>query len=144
METATMERVLTEATIENLSDLYTAKRGASPAEAVRRITVSDALVDPGATLLSLPTTMIRQLGLEPFTKKRVTSSTGIVDVDLYEAVRLTIQGRSCSVDVLEVPDGVPVLVGQIPLEHLDFVVDPKNQKLIGNPRHGGENMYEMY
>ena len=27
-------------------------------------------------------------------------------------------------DVVEVPDGVPVLIGQLPVEHLDFVVDP--------------------
>jgi hypothetical protein len=47
-------------------------------------------------------------------------------------------------DVLEVPDGLPVLIGQIPLEHLDFVVDLRNRKLIGNPAHGGEHMYELY
>ena len=63
---------------------------------------------------------------------------------IYEAVRLTIQGRECTMDVLEVPDGVPVLMGQIPLEHLDFVIDPQSQSLSGNPRHGGEHMYEMY
>ena len=47
---------------------------------------------------------------------------------MYETVRLTIQGRDCSMDVLEVPDGVPVLIGQIPLEHLDFVVDLPNRQ----------------
>jgi clan AA aspartic protease len=144
MESATMGRVVTEATIENLKDVYAVSLGVRTEAEVRKINVDDALVDTGATLLSLPTQMIRQLGLQPFTKKRVTSSAGVIDVDLYEAVRLTIQGRSCTIDVLEVPDGVPVLIGQIPLEHLDFVVDPKNQKLIGNPRHGGEHMYEMY
>ncbi len=54
------------------------------------------------------------------------------------------QGRDCTVDVVEVPDEVPVLIGQIPLEILDFVVDPANRKLIGNPAHGGEHMFEMY
>lgn len=144
METQAMGRVVTEATIENLGDLYAAKRGLFPAGEIRRAVVTDALVDTGATLLSLPTRIIQQLGLEPFTKKRVTSSTEVSETNLYDAVRLTIQGRTCSVDVLEVPDDVPVLIGQIPLEHLDFVVDPRNQQLIGNPRHGGEHMYEMY
>jgi len=45
-------------------------------------------------------------------------------------------------DVLEVPDGVPALVGQIPLICLDFVVDPRSQTLIGNPAHGGEQILE--
>jgi hypothetical protein len=47
-------------------------------------------------------------------------------------------------DVLEVPDSVPVLVGEIPLESLDLVVDLRAHKLIGNPAHGGEHMFEMY
>ena len=32
----------------------------------------------------------------------------------------------------------------IPVELLDFVVDPGNQKLIGNPAHGGELIYDQY
>jgi hypothetical protein len=63
---------------------------------------------------------------------------------MFEAVRLTIQGRQCTMDVLEVPDTVPVLIGQIPLEHLDLVVDLRSRSLIGNPAHGGEHMYELY
>ena len=47
-------------------------------------------------------------------------------------------------DVLEVPDGTPVLIGQLPLEHLDFVEDPRSRSLIGNPEHGGEPIYELY
>lgn len=144
METATMGRVLTEATIESLEDLYSAKRGLLAANDVRRIVVSDALVDTGATLLSMPSRLIQQLGLRPQVKKRVTSSAGVVEATMYEAVRLTIQGRTCTMDVMEVPDDVPVLIGQIPLEHLDLVVDPRNRCLIGNPAHGGEHMYEMY
>jgi len=53
-------------------------------------------------------------------------------------------GRDCTVDVTEVPDTVPVLVGQIPLEFLDFAVDPKQQRLIGNPEQGGEHVLELY
>jgi hypothetical protein len=39
---------------------------------------------------------------------------------------------------------LPPLIGQIPLEMLDFVVDPRGQQLIGNPEHGGEHVIEMY
>ncbi len=144
MEIATMGRVTVEATIENLEDLWAVRRGLIPAEQARNIVVSDALVDTGATLLSLPARLIRQLGLIRTSSKRVMSSAGVVEVGVYDIVRLTIQGRSCPMDVLEVPDEVPVLIGQIPLEHLDFVVDLQNRKLIGNPAHGGEHMYEMY
>jgi hypothetical protein len=74
----------------------------------------------------------------------VTSATGVIEAALYGPVQLTIQGRDCTMDVLEVPDSVPVLIGQLPLEHLDFVVDPRNRCLIGNPAHGGEHMYELF
>ena len=59
-------------------------------------------------------------------------------------MRLAIQGRECPCDVTELPDDCPVLIGQIPLELLDFVVDPVNQRLIGNPAHGGEHILELY
>lgn len=139
-----MGRVLTEATVENLQDLWDLKRGIIPESQFRRLEIKDALVDTGATLLSLPTQMIRQLGLEKSGSKRVSSSTGGGQADMYSAVRLTIQGRSCTMDVMEVPDDVPPLIGQLPLEHLDFVVDLRDRKLIGNPAHGGEHVYELY
>ncbi len=144
METETRGRVLTEETIENLEDLWAVKRGLLAAEQVRRITVTDALVDTGATLLSLPTRLIQQLGLSKTASKRVTSSTGVAEAGVYDAVRLTIQGRTCTMDVMEVPDSVPVLIGQLPLEHLDLVVDLRSRSLIGNPAHGGEHVYELY
>jgi predicted aspartyl protease len=144
METATMGRVITEATIENLKDVWSVEQQTISPEKARRISVSDALVDPGATLLSLPTRLIQQLGLKKSGSKRVVSSIGIAEAAIYDAVRLTIQGRSCTMDVMEVPDTVPVLIGQIPLEHLDLVVDLRNRVLTGNPAHGGEHVYELY
>ena len=144
METAIMGRVITEATIENLEDLWAVKRGLMTADKSRRVCIPDALVDTGATLLSLPTKLIQELGLSKSGSKRVTSSVGVGEANMYEAVRLTIQGRSCTMDVMEVADTVPVLIGQLPLEHLDFVVDLRSRTLIGNPAHGGEHVYELY
>jgi hypothetical protein len=67
-----------------------------------------------------------------------------VSFGVYEAVRLKVQGRECIVEVAELPDECPVLIGQIPLEALDFVVDPMGQKLVGNPDHGGQQMIDMF
>ena len=139
-----MGRVLTEARIENLKDLWDVERGMKPADQARKLEIKDALVDTWATLLSMPTKLINELGLKKTSSKRTTSSVGAAEAGIYEAVRLTIQGRSCTMDVKEVPDDVPVLVGQISLEHLDFVVDLRSRTLIGNPAHGGEHVYELY
>ncbi|WP_165220435.1 retropepsin-like aspartic protease [Aquisphaera insulae] len=144
MGTQDVGRVTAEVKIENLEDLWAVEQKLKSAEQARSITIPDALVATGATLLSLPTRLIKELGLSPVTRKRIRTSTGVAEASLYEAVRLTIQGRSCTMDVLEVPDGIPVLIGQLPLAHLDFVVDLRSRTLIGNPAHGGEHSYELY
>jgi predicted aspartyl protease len=144
MESATMGKVIVTAKVESLEDLYKVQQGALPPEQVRSIEVSDALVDTGATILSMPKRLIDQLGLRPIRTRPARTSAGTVTVQVYGTVRLTIQGRDCPTDVAEAPDDCPVLIGQVPLELLDFVVDPLGQRLIGNPEHGGEHILEMY
>jgi len=139
-----MGRVTTNATIENLEDRWMADRGTPPPTGVRRIEVVDALVDTGAMILSLPTRMIAELGLKPAGTKQTMTTAGPRAATLYQAVQLTIQDRDCIVSVIEVPDTVPVLIGQVPLELLDFVVDLSSRQLIGNPAHGGQQMFEMF
>jgi predicted aspartyl protease len=120
------------------------KRGLRLPDQVRRIEVTDALVDTGTMALSVPTQLIQQLGLNSTGTRDTLTAGGPRTTGRYDPVSLTIQGRDCVIDVLEVPDGVPILIGQVPLELLDFVVDPKSQKLIGNPAHGGQQIVEMY
>jgi predicted aspartyl protease len=144
MGTDTIGRVTVRAMIENSGDLYMAEKGALAADQVRRIEVDDALVDTGATNLSMPKKLIQQLGLIPFRSRVTRTSAGTTTFQVYGGVRLTVQGRDCHLDVVELPDDCPVLIGQIPLESLDFVVDMSAHRLIGNPAHGGEHMIELY
>ena len=138
-----MGKVLVEATIENLADLFELEKGTTTVD-VRRVEVSDALVDTGATMLSMPRRLIDQLGLRPVRTRQARTSAGPVTVQIYGTARLTVQGRDCVTDVSELPDDCPVLIGQIPLESLDFVVDFGGRRLIGNPEHGGEHIIELY
>jgi predicted aspartyl protease len=144
METQTVGRILVTAKVESLEDLYKVEQGTLTVDQVRFVEVHDALVDTGATILSMPKRLIDQLGLRPLRTRKMRSSAGPVMVQVYGTARLTIQGRDCPTDVAEVPDDCPVLIGQVPLELLDFVADPVNHQIIGNPRHGGEYILEMY
>lgn len=144
METETMGKVIVAAKIENVDDLAYVEKGILKPEQVRSVDVNDALVDTGATALSMPKRLIAQLGLKPRRTRQARTSAGPVTLQIYGTVRLTIQGRDCPCDVAELPDDCPVLIGQIPLESLDFVVDPLRQRLIGNPEHGGEHIIELY
>jgi predicted aspartyl protease len=144
MESPTMGKVLVPAKIENVNDLYNAETGLIGPEQIRSIVVEEALVDTGATALSMPKRLIEQLGLLPLRRRRARTTAGDIEVQVYGTVRLTVQQRDCTVDVSEVAESCPVLIGQVPLELLDFVVDPVGQRLIGNPAHGGEHMIDLY
>ena len=144
METSPMGKVLVTAKIENLADLFNVRQGLLRPEQVRSVEVTDAVVDTGASTLSLPKRLIAELGLQPFRTRQARTSAGPVTLQMYGTVRLTIQGRDWTGDVVEVPDDCPVLIGQMALEGLDFVVDPVGQRLIGNPAHGGEHIIELY
>ena len=71
------------------------------------------------------------------------TTTGVRDVQTFGAVKLTVQGRDCVCDVAEVDEACPVLIGQVPLELMDFVIDPGGRTLTGNPAHGGEHIIEL-
>jgi predicted aspartyl protease len=144
MEILTMGKVIVSARIENLQDVYEADKRVLPPEEVRSVEVSDALVDTGATLLSLPRRLVAQLGLTLHRTRTARTAAGVLSFGIFSVVRLTVQGRDCITEVCEVPDECPVLIGQVPLELLDFVVDPMGQRLIGNPDHGGEQMIDMF
>ena len=143
MESATMGKVLVSATIENLDDLFRVRTGDRAEADVRRVEVTDALVDTGAFGLLMPMRFVTQLGLEPVRTRMSLTVGGVVPITTYRAVRLTIQGRDYVTDVAGVSDDLPVIIGQLPLEAMDWVVDMKGQKLIGNPAHGGEEMVEI-
>lgn len=135
-------RHTTQIELENLYDLVAVKLGVMNPEDVRRLTVTDALVDTGATGLCLPTSLIEQLGLTPIEMTRARAATGIVERTLYSEVQFTILGRTRSIQVTDLPESSPVLVGHMVLEHLDLCLDIK-QGLIYNPAHDGEWIIEI-
>jgi predicted aspartyl protease len=139
----TMGKVLVAAHLENLEDVYKAAQSILPADQVRAVDVSDALIDTEATGLLLPRRLIAQLGLSKLRTWPARTIAGHVEIPIYRAVRLTVQGRDCISDVSEIGDELPVVIGQVPLELMDWVVDPKRQRLIGNPEHGGEQMIDV-
>jgi predicted aspartyl protease len=144
MEIVTMGRVIVPARIENLDDIHDCQRGRLTQDGIRTVEVPDALVDTGATFLSMPRRLIEKLGLRECRTRKSRTAAGPLMFRVYQPVRLLVQERECFPEVAELPDDCPVLIGQIPLEALDFVVDPMAQKLIGNPEHGGEQMFDLF
>src|SRR5436190_19351378 len=108
MGRATMGKVIVSAKIENLEDLYKVNQGLLTPDKVRTLDVTDALVDTGAIGLMIPTRLLPTLGLRPTRQRQARSATGPFTLQMYEAVRLTIQVRDCTWDVFEGPVPNPV------------------------------------
>ena len=128
--------------LTNFIDLAVCHRMASKKKP-RQVEV-EALVDTGATRLYLKPSVIQKLGLQRVDAVRSQTTNGEAIRFKYEPVQLELMGRKETFDVVEVPESVPNLLGQVPLEVLDLVVDSKRRKLIPNPAHGGEQMTEEY
>ena len=137
-----MGQVIVKIKLTNLKDAFLKAAGARKAKP-REVEI-EALVDSGATRLYLKPTVIKKLGLERTDTVRSRTSNGDVIRFKYEPVRLELMGRHEDFDVVEVPEAVPNLLGQVVLEVLDLVVDSRSRNLVSNPAHGGEQMTEEY
>jgi predicted aspartyl protease len=142
VEREKMGRVIVPIKVENIVDLADVKRGYITADKARTLNL-EALVDTGSGLLCLNPELIRQLGLEFFKEISVDTAQGVRKMKVYRNAVLTIMGRSCPIDVVEVSSRHQALVGYLPLEALDLVVDPKAQKVIPNPEHGDEMILDL-
>ena len=130
-------RHTTEIKLANLKDIILAEAGIIKPEEIRQITVEDAIVDTGATRLSLPKSLIEQLGLAPVGHTRARTTNGVVNRTIYSTIKFTVLERSGTIEVTELPEDVPVLVGHIVLEMLDLCLDIRNG-LMHNPANDGE------
>ena len=127
----------TEIKLVNLEDAMAARRGFIKPEDVHQVVVKEAIVDTGASRLSLPRSLIQQLGLTPVGKAKSRTTNGVVERTIYSTVEFTVLGRRGALEVTDLPDDVPVLVGHIVMELLDLCLDIK-RGLIYNPAHDGE------
>ncbi|MCX6874801.1 MAG: retropepsin-like aspartic protease [Verrucomicrobia bacterium] len=137
-----MGKVIVNLKLTNYSDLIL--RRLKLAKGKARTVEVEALVDTGATRLYLKPSVIKKLGLARTDTVRSRTTNGDTIRYKYEPVELELMERRETFDVIEVPENVPNLLGQVPLEVLDLVVDSKGQRLIPNPAHGGEQMTEEY
>ncbi len=125
-------QVLARITLTNPADFYACDEGRLSPQQVRSIEI-DGIVDTAATLLVLPGGVCARLGLRPHGTRNVRYANGATGVVPWTSVRIQILGREMLCDALIEEARQTALVGQIPLEELDFIVDPKARELRVNP-----------
>jgi len=137
-----MGKVIVKIKLTNRSDVILNRAGARKARP--RHAEVEALVGTGATRLYLKPSIIKKLGLGKVRNVISRTANGNVERGEFEEVNLELMGRGATLSVVEIPEDVPNLLGQVPLELLDFVVDPRGQRLLANPEHDGIQMTEVF
>jgi predicted aspartyl protease len=137
-----MGRVTVKLKLTNQSDLVL-KQHRALKRTPRQVEI-EALVDTGATRLYLKPSVIKALGLRKTGEVNSRTTNGDRLRNVYAPVRLDLMQRDGVFEVVDLDEHVPNLLGQIPLEYLDLVVDPKAQMLRPNPAHGDKLMTEEY
>jgi len=94
--------------------------------------VIDALVDSGAINLCIPEIVQRELGLE-IARKRVVqmADASLVECGVVEPVTVRFENRVTTTTALVIGD--EVLLGAIPMQDMDVLIDPRNERLIVPP-----------
>jgi clan AA aspartic protease len=128
-----MGNVYTEITLKNGGDIAKARDGTIADKDVRTLTLT-ALVDTGASTLVINENIRRQLGLF-IEETRIATLAGDCkkECKITEPVQIHWKDRKVSINALVLPEG-DVLLGVIPLEFMDLIVDPARNALI--PAHG--------
>ena len=87
---------------------------------IKSLYLEDVIVDSGATLMCLSKDFI------------------------YGPVVIEIKGREARQDVMELNHGgIDALIGQLPLEQMDFLINPSIQRLIPNPAHDNQMILDQ-
>jgi clan AA aspartic protease len=126
-----MGHVTTKLILKNFGGTQRAKKGQIGEHEIRQATV-DAMVDTGATTLVINKDIFQKLGLDVMKEQEITLANDTKEKrQVTEPVGIYCDNRSAVMPALVVDEASEVLLGVLPLEGMDLMVDPALQKLVG-------------
>lgn len=128
-----MGLVYAEIELTNSDDVALHRRGFLDEARIKRLKLS-ALVDSGAYMLVINDEIRRQLEL-PLIQEQVfrLADDTTIKGEVVGPVEIRFENRSTTTRAVVLPGASEVLLGSIPLEDLDVVIDPKRRRLVVNP-----------
>jgi len=136
-----MGMIKTEIILKNAADESKAREGLIGERGIRSITVS-ATVDTGAVSLVISEELREKLGLRIVEERSVKLADGRTACRLTEAVEVHWKDRHWPCAAVVIPNAETVLLGAIPLEGMDLMINPKTQELVGV--HGDTVEYMVF
>lgn len=118
----------------NSDDLALVRRGYFAEDQVRRMIVN-ALVDSSAYMLAINENLRHQLGLLSLDQQIAELADGSkIKLDIVGPVDVRFKNRATTCRAMVLPGDSEILLGSIPMEDMDLLIDPKHQQLILNPQ----------
>jgi clan AA aspartic protease len=137
-----MGMIQTEITLRNTTDESKVREGLIGEQEIRSITVT-AVVDTGAASLVINEELREKLGLCIVEERSVKLADGRrTACKLTEAVEVHWKDRHWPCPAVVIPNAETVLLGAIPLEGMDLMINPKTQELVGV--HGDTVEYMVF
>jgi len=134
-----MGHVHAEIILKNAGDVTSVKRGYIKENEIRQTTVT-AMVDTGSATLVINEDVCSRLGLaveSDYTAELADGSTQ--EYGLTEPVKIQWKDRNSICRAVLIPNASEVLLGAIPLEEMDLIINPSKQELVG--AHGDTAIY---
>ena len=121
-------------TLTSSEDLLLLRKGYIEEKEDKSLDIT-ALVDTGASMLTIPKSIQQKLDLPKVNEQNVELGNGtIITVDVVGPVEIRFQNRVTIVTAVVLPNEVEILLGVIPLQALDVLIDPRRERLIVNPQ----------
>ena len=103
----------------------------------------NAVADTGAIELVIPEHLAIQLQLTELNPRELRLADGTRKLVRYAApVKVQMMGRDCVTSAIVMGD--TVLLGAVPMELMDLVVDPRTQRVIPNPENPNVPGFVVY
>ncbi len=119
----------------NAVDVYQNRSGKMANELVKKVQIR-AMVDAGAYYLAINENIKNQLGLIVIENTYGTGADGTqIELDIVGPIEVRFKNRRTTVDAMVLPGNSEVLLGAIPMEGMDVIINPLKQTMEVNPEH---------
>ena len=138
-----MGNVYAEIELINGGDLLLAKRHIIGEEEIRK-TRATMLVDSGACMMAINEHIQAYLDLPVLEKERIVLADGsVAECDVVGPIEVKFANRRANCDAYVLPGNSEPLLGAIPMEQMDVVIEMKRQELVVNPLHPEGAMHRL-
>ena len=138
-----MGQISVELDLLNAWEMAATRKSMMCQDEVKRTSIT-ALVDTGALYFAINENIQEMLQCPVLGKKEFQLANGeSIWCDFVHDVGIKFKNRECVVSAIVLPGDAEPLLGALPMEEMDVLIDPRRQELIVNPDHPLYPVFKM-